>query len=184
MAIANLLFGRVNFSAKLPMSFPRSEGQIPVYYNSYRTGRPWESSYGTWYQDMPRAPLFPFGYGLSYTTFDISKPEISSETLRSGESISVSVNVVNTGDREGETVIQLYICDDFASLVRPVKELKAYEKISLKPKESKRVSFTVNEEMLKFWTENRRFEAEEGSFSVWVSDSSNVEGDTKFNFVK
>ena len=183
-AIANLLFGKVNFSGKLPMSFPRSEGQIPVYYNSYRTGRPWESMYGTWYQDMPRAPLFPFGYGLSYTSFSISKPEISSTTLRTGESITVSVDIVNTGEKDGEDVLQLYIGDDFASLVRPIKELKAYSKVFLRSNESKKVSFTITEEMLKFWTENSRFEAEEGTFTLWISDSSNVREEVKFTFSK
>ena len=183
-AIANLIFGEVNFSGKLPMSFPRSEGQIPVYYNCYRTGRPWESNYGNWYQDMPRSPLFPFGYGLTYTSFSISKPEISSNVLNAGESITVSVEVTNTGLREGEDVIQLYICDDYASLVRPIKELKGYEKVSLKPGECKKVSFTLTEETLKFWSANGRFEAEEGSFTVWVSDSSDLKEETKFTFVK
>ena len=183
-AIANLLFGEVNFSGKLPMTFPRSEGQIPVYYNSYRTGRPWESSYGTWYQDMPRAPLFPFGYGLSYTSFSVSKPEISSTVLNAGESITVSVDVINMGEREGEDVIQLYICDDYASLVRPIKELKGYEKISLKPGECKKVSFTITEETLKFWSANGKFEAEEGSFTVWVSDSSDLNEGIMFNLVR
>ena len=179
-AIANLLFGNANFSGKLPMTFPRSEGQIPIYYNSYRTGRPWEAPYGSWYQDMPNAPLYPFGYGLSYTAFDISTPEISAKEMRYGESIEVSVEVRNTGDREGETTMQMYICDDYASLVRPVKELKGYQKVSLKSNESKKVVFTITEEMLKFWTAKGKFEAEEGSFTVWISDSSNVKDGAKF----
>ena len=179
-AIANLLFGEVNFSGKLPMTFPRSEGQIPIYYNSYRTGRPFESPYGSWYQDMPNAPLYPFGYGLSYTSFEISSPEISAGTMKTGETLTVSVDVKNMGNREGETVIQLYICDDYASLVRPVKELKAYQKISLKPNECRKVSFIITEEMLKFWTANGKIEAENGSFTVWISNSSLVSDDVKF----
>ncbi len=182
-ALANLLFGNVNFSGKLSMTFPRSEGQIPIYYNSYRTGRPFEAPYGSWYQDMPNAPLYPFGYGLSYTSFAISKPEISADTMKIGESLTVSVDVRNTGDRSGETVVQLYICDDYASLVRPVKELKAYQKIGLKPNESKKVSFEITEEMLKFWTANGKFEAEIGSFTVWISDSSNVKDGVKFSLI-
>ncbi len=94
------------------------------------------------------------------------------------------VELINTGEREGEAVIQLYICDDYASLVRPIKELKGYEKISLKPGECKKVSFTLTEEMLKFWSANGRFEAEEGSFTVWVSDSSDINEEIKFNFVR
>lgn len=183
-AIANLLFGEVNFSGKLPMTFPRSEGQIPIYYNSYRTGRPFEAPYGSWYQDMPNAPLYPFGYGLSYTSFSISKPEISADIMKEGETLTVSVDVRNTGNREGETVIQLYICDDYASLVRPVKELKGYKKISLKPNEGKTVSFEITEEMLKFWTANGKFEAENGLFTVWVSDSSKVKDGIKFTLKK
>lgn len=179
-AIANLLFGEVNFSGKLPMTFPRSEGQIPIYYNSYRTGRPWESAYGSWYQDMPNAPLYPFGYGLSYTTFDISKPEMSTAMLKTGETLTVFVDVQNTGHREGETVIQLYICDDYASLVRPVKELKGYQKISLKPSEVKKVSFTITEQALRFWTANGKFSSESGVFTAWVSDSSDVKDGVKF----
>lgn len=173
-AIANLLFGKVNFGAKLPMTFPRSEGQIPVYYNSYRTGRPWETPYGSWYQDMPNAPLYPFGFGLSYTEFEISKPVLDSTEMKKGETAKVSVEVKNAGRVGGETVLQLYIRDEYASLVRPVKELKGFRKIFLKPNETKNVSFTITEDTLKFWSANGKFEVEEGSFIVWVSDSSNL----------
>lgn len=183
-AIANLLFGEVNFSGKLPMTFPRSEGQIPIYYNSYRTGRPFEAPYGSWYQDMPNAPLYPFGYGLSYTSFIISNPEISSETMKMGECLTVFVDVKNTGDRAGETVVQLYICDDYASLVRPIKELKGYQKIYLQSNEQKRVSFEITEEMLRFWTANGNLEVEEGSFTVWVCDNSNVNNGIRFVYTK
>lgn len=179
-AIANLLFGEVNFSGKLPMTFPRSEGQIPVYYNSYRTGRPWESPYGSWYQDMPNAPLYPFGYGLSYTEFEISKPQISANEMRSNETLTVTSTVKNIGSMAGEIVVQLYIRDDFASLVRPIKELKAYKKIMLQPNESKTVSFEISESTLKFWSENNKFEAETGSFTVWISDNSNLKDGIKF----
>ena len=171
-AIANLLFGEVNFCGKLPMTFPRSEGQIPIYYNSYRTGRPWEAPYGSWYQDMPNAPLYPFGYGLSYTTFSLSGPTLSSTQMRSGETIEVSATVKNTGKRAGETTVQLYICDEYASLARPIKELKGFRKVFLEPQESKTVVFEVTEDTLRFWSEKGRFEAENGAFTLWVAESS------------
>ena len=179
-AIANLLFGEVNFSGKLPMTFPRSEGQIPIYYNSYRTGRPYCREYGSWYLDMPNTPLFPFGYGLSYTEFKLSQPQISKTAMEREEVLEIYVDVENTGKREGETVLQLYICDEHASLVRPVKELKGYQKIKLSSSEKKRISFTLTEDLLKFWSANDRFEAERGWFTVWISDSSNVGKGVRF----
>lgn len=186
-AIAELLFGDKNFSAKLPMTFPRSEGQLPISYNTFRTGRPlldkdWSKGYLSCYFDMPNTPLFPFGYGLSYTDFEISSPILNKTEMKSGETIEASVIVKNIGAREGEIVVQLYICDDFASLVRPTKELKGFKKISLKPNEEKDVSFTITEEMLKFWSANDVFEAESGSFSVWISDISTSKECVKFKF--
>ena len=181
-AIANLLFGEVNFSGKLPMTFPRAEGQIPIYYNNYRTGRPYEGPYGSWYIDCPNAPLFAFGYGLSYTSFEISAPKFSALSMSSGESIEVSVEVKNVGTVRGENVIQLYICDEVASLVRPVKELKGYKKVELNPGESKVVTFEITEESLKFWSANGKFEAEDGTFNIWVSDSSNLNEATRITY--
>lgn len=182
-AIANLIFGEVNFSGKLPMSFPRSEGQLPISYNIYRTGRPWQGPYSSWYQDMPTTPLYPFGYGLSYTDFEISMPTLDRTEMHSGETLEVRVTVKNIGARAGETVVQLYVCDDYASLVRPVKEMKAYKKIALAAKESKVVSFTITEETLQFWSKNNKFESEKGSFTVWVSDSSDVKDGVKFRLL-
>jgi beta-glucosidase len=186
-AIARLLFGDASFSAKLPMTFPRSEGQLPYSYNSYRTGRPltdnnWQKGFVSCYFDMPNAPLFPFGYGLSYTNFEISTPTLSKNEMNSGEEIEVSVNVKNVGKRDAETVLQLYICDEYASLVRPTKELKGFKKIFLKQGAECKVSFTITEEMLKFWSANGIFEAENGSFKVWISDSSEVSDGVKFVF--
>lgn len=182
-AIARLLFGAVNFGGKLTMTFPRSEGQIPIYYNSYRTGRGHEGPYGTWYQDMSKTPLFAFGYGLSYTKFLVSEPQINALEMSNGQEIIVSVDVQNVGGMEGEEVLQLYICDEHASLARPKKELKAYKKILLKSGEKRKVSFTITKDMLKFWTMNRKFECESGWFSVWLSNSSNVKESVRF-FVK
>ena len=188
-AIANLLFGRVNFSAKLPMTFPKSEGQIPIYYNSYNTGRPKgddssDAGYCSRYQDMGNLPLFPFGYGLSYTDFEISAPKLSASAMRKKDKIKVSVTVKNTGAVDGETVVQLYIRDDFASLVRPVKELKGYKKVFVKAGAEKEVTFKINEEMLRFWTAKNKFESEKGTFTVWVSDCSNSGEGVKFELVK
>ena len=184
-AVAELLFGDQNFSGKLPMTFPRSEGQLPVYYNTYRTGRPllnddWARGFVSCYFDMPNTPLFPFGYGLSYTDFEISAPAVSKRELKRGETLEVSVNVKNIGQRTGETVLQLYICDEYASLVRPVKELKGFRKIELKPQEECTVSFEIREDMLKFWSANGKFEVENGSFKVWISESSVTGESVKF----
>ena len=167
-AIANLLFGEVNFSGKLPMTFPRSEGQIPIYYNSYRSARPWEAPYGSWYQDMSKTPLFSFGYGLSYTTFEFGNLRVDKTEMTENETITVSVEVSNTGDYDGETVVQLYLRDDYASLVRPVKELKDYKKILLKKSEKQIVSFEIDKEKLMFWSANAKFEAEKGTFTAWI----------------
>ena len=184
-AAANLIFGNVNFSGRLPMTFPKSEGQIPVYYNKYHTGRPnWSDDpncgYCNRYIDMTNSPLFPFGYGLSYTKYEISKPVLSKETLRSGETLEVSVTVKNVGERDGEIPVQMYIFDEFASLVRPIKEMKGFEKVFLKAQEEKKVTFEITEETLRFWSANNKFEAEKGWFTVWVAQSSEVGEGVRF----
>ena len=185
--MASLLFGEVNFSGKLPMTFPRSEGQIPIYYNCLRTGRPkpeeFFAGYCSWYLDMPNAPLFPFGYGLSYIEFALSSVRADKTEMKMGESITVSVVVENTGKRMGDIVIQLYICDEFASLVRPAKELKGFQKLTLQPGEKRQAAFEITEEMLKFWTAYNRFEAESGSFIAWISDSSRVKDGVRFRLL-
>jgi len=188
-AIARLLFGKVNFSAKLPMTFPKTEGQIPIYYNSYRTGRPKlddesDAGYCSRYQDVGNLPLFPFGYGLSYTNFEISKPQLSSNVMGKKGKINVEVKVKNVGKMIGAVVLQLYICDNYASLVRPVKELKAYQKVTIPAGKQEIVKFTITEDMLKFYTANGKFEAEEGDFTLWVSDSSATGEPVKFEYLK
>lgn len=187
-AAASLLFGDANFSGKLPMTFPKTEGQIPVYYNMCRTGRPnWSddpnAGYSNRYMDCTNSPLFPFGYGLSYTNFEISKPVLSANTLKRGETLEVCANVKNIGNREGEIAVQMYICDEFASLVRPIKELKGVQKISLQAGEEKEVRFLITEDTLKFWSARNKFEAEKGWFTVWVSDSSNVKDGVRFQMM-
>ena len=188
-AIANLLFGKVNFSAKLPMTFPKTEGQIPIYYNSFRTGRPkWEddsdAGYCSRYQDVGNLPLFPFGYGLSYSNFEISKPTLSASLMTKKDKLTAEVTVKNTSEVDGEIVLQMYIADDYASLTRPVKELKGYQKVALKAGEEKVVKFKITEEMLRFWSANNKFESEDGSFTLWISDCSNSGESVKFEYTK
>jgi beta-glucosidase len=178
--LARLLFGEVNFSGKLTMTFPRSEGQIPIYYNNYRTGRPPFQSYSSWYQDMSTTPLFEFGYGLSYTDFSVGEPTIDKEQMARGKTVQVCAEVENTGKRAGEIVVQLYICDEHASLTRPMKELKGYQKISLEAGEKRTVCFEINEKMLEFWSENNKFEAEDGWFKAWIALSSKVQTPVRF----
>ncbi|MHA7864426.1 beta-glucosidase BglX [Flagellimonas marinaquae] len=170
-AIADVVFGEYNPSGKLPMTFPRSVGQVPIYYNHYSTGRPDLEPNVFWshYSDEKNEPLFPFGYGLSYTTFDYSDLEIDTSD---GENIKVSVTVTNTGKRYGEEVVQLYIHDKVASVTRPVKELKGFEKISLTPNNSKKVIFTLTNKELGFYNNDYEFVVEPGEFDVMVGTNS------------
>jgi beta-glucosidase len=170
-AIADVVFGEYNPGGKLPMTFPRSVGQVPIYYNHYSTGRPDLEPNVFWshYSDEKNEPLFPFGYGLSYTTFDYSDLEIDTSD---GENIKVSVTVTNTGKRYGEEVVQLYIHDKVASVTRPVKELKGFEKISLTPNNSKKVIFTLTNKELGFYNNDYEFVVEPGEFDVMVGTNS------------
>ncbi|QNL22160.1 beta-glucosidase BglX [Hyphobacterium sp. CCMP332] len=175
-AIADVLFGDVNPSGKLTMSFPRNVGQVPVYYNHKNTGRPlegeWFEKFKSSYIDIPNEPLYPFGYGLSYTTFDYSNLRLSSESIKMGEELNVSVDVKNTGKRNGEEVVQLYIRDLFGSITRPVKELKGFKKIKLDAGQTKTVEFTLNNENLSFYNSDLEFVAESGEFKVFVGGNS------------
>lgn len=178
-AIADVLFGAYNPSGKLPMSFPRSVGQIPIYYNHLPTGRPYNADkpdkYTSHYYDEANGPLYPFGFGLSYTTFSVSTPALSSPTLGRDGSLDVSVTVTNTGDRDGATVAQMYVHDIAASLSRPVKELKGFRQVFLKAGESKTVTFKLDAAALKFYDQQMRFAAEPGEFEVMVGlDSARV----------
>lgn len=175
-AIVDALIGKVNPSGKLPMSFPYCVGQIPVYYNHLATGRPNDPQkkerYLSKYLDIPNEPLYPFGYGLSYTGFTISDVILSSDKLTKDGEITASIWIQNTGEREGSDVLQLYIRDVTASVARPVKELKGIEKVSLKPGEKKEISFRITEEMLRFVRADGSYGSEPGKFRVWISDSS------------
>lgn len=154
-AIADILVGDYNPSGKLSITFPRNQGQIPIYYNHFNTGRPFtegmQNKFLSMYLDGPNAPLYPFGYGLSYTTFQISDLTLVAETLTENSEILVSVNVQNVGERTGSEVIQLYIRDVAASIARPVKELKGFEKVTLEPGSSRTVEFVITEPMLQFY---------------------------------
>jgi beta-glucosidase len=178
-AIADVLFGDENPSGKLPISFPRSLGQIPTYYNHLRIGRPFTPgkppNYTSQYFEEESGPLYPFGYGLSYTTFSLSDVALSGQTLPRNGQITASVTVKNTGTRAGETVVQLYIQDVTASVVRPVKELKDFRKVMLKPGESRVVSFPIGEDKLRFYNGKLEYVAEPGDFNVQIGlDSASV----------
>ena len=178
-AIADVLFGDYNPSGKLPMSFPRSVGQIPTYYSHLNTGRPYNpekpNKYTSRYFDEANGPLYPFGYGLSYTTFSVSDVTMSSATMPRDGSVTASVQVTNTGNREGATVIQLYLQDVTASMSRPVKMLRGFKKVNLKPGETQTVSFPIDVDALKFWNQQMKYVAEPGKFNVFIGvDSARV----------
>ncbi|MBP3861649.1 MAG: beta-glucosidase BglX [Pseudomonas sp.] len=179
-AIADVLFGDYNPSGKLPITFPRSVGQIPTYYSHLSIGRPFTpgkpGNYTSQYFDEGNSPLYPFGYGLSYTDFSLSDVRLSAKTLKPGATLTASVTVTNTGKRAGETVVQLYIQDVTASMSRAVKELKNFEKVMLNPGEQKVVQFTLSENDLKFYNAQLQHVAEPGEFNVQIGlDSQNVQ---------
>ncbi|MFB9056181.1 beta-glucosidase BglX [Mariniflexile ostreae] len=174
-AIADVLFGDYNPSGKLPVSFPRAVGQEPLYYNQKNTGRPSAGNGHVTYShhtDTPKDALYPFGYGLSYTSFNYADLQLDKKTMSSHETLIVSINVTNIGKYSGKEVVQLYIRDLVGSRTRPVLELKGFEMISLDPGETKKVSFTINVELLKFYTANKKWEAEPGEFHVFVGGDS------------
>ena len=173
-AIADILFGDVNPGAKLPVTFPRTLGQVPIYYNHMNTGRPPEAEnrYTSKYLDVPWTPLFPFGYGLSYTKFRISNPQLSAPRIETNGKITVSVEVENVGRRVGDEVVQLYIRDPVATMTRPVKELKGFQRVTLQPGEKRRVDFVLGSEQLGFWNREMRYVVEPGEFRVMVGPNS------------
>ena len=174
-AICDVVFGDVAPSGKLTVTMPRNVGQIPIYYNHLNTGRPnpkWFSKYTSNYLDVPNDPLFPFGYGLSYTTFEYSPLTLSSDAMTASGNITATVTVTNTGNCEGTEVVQLYIRDMVGSIARPVQELKGFERISLKPGESRNVTFTINADLLKFYNKDLDYVCEPGDFEVMVGANS------------
>ncbi|OAB36031.1 glycoside hydrolase family 3 N-terminal domain-containing protein [Paenibacillus glacialis] len=188
-AIADLLYGRQNPSARLTMSFPYSVGQVPVYYNHFNTGRPQgapdaQVRYVSQYLDIPNEPLLPFGYGLSYTTFEYSEATISSTTMTLEQPLTIKVRVTNTGECTGEELVQLYIRDLVGEVVRPVKELKSFRKIILEPKESQEVTFTLTEEQLRYHHSNLEFKSDFGDFHAYIGSNSRDVTELKFTLTK
>ena len=175
-AIANVLFGDYNPSGKLPITFPREVGQIPIYYNHFSTGRPAKdentTNYVSAYIDLKNSPKFPFGYGLSYTKFDYSGLKLSSTKIKSNETIKVSFQLSNVGKVAGEEVVQLYLKDKFGSVVRPVLELRDFQKVKLNAGETKTIEFTIDKEKLSFYNDKLEWTAEPGDFEVMIGASS------------
>ncbi|OQP35920.1 beta-glucosidase BglX [Pantoea latae] len=171
-AIADVLFGDYNPSGKLPITFPRSVGQIPLYYNHLPTGRPYNyakpNKYTSHYYDTVNGPLYPFGYGLSYTRFSVSPVKMSAKTMPRNGTVEASVTVTNTGDRDGATVVQMYLNDPVASVSRPVRDLRGFKRIMLKAGESQTVSFKIDVDALKFWNQQMQQVAEPGTFNVMI----------------
>jgi beta-glucosidase len=176
-AIADVLFGTVNPSGKLSATWPQNVGQIPLFYNHKNTGRPLAP--GTWFQkfqsnylDIPNEPLFPFGYGLSYTTFTYGDLKISKEQLSGEDTLTVSVDLTNAGPYDGAEVVQLYIRDLVGSVTRPVKELKGFRKVFLKAGETQTIAFIITPEDLKFYNYDLEYDWEPGDFDIMVGSNS------------
>ena len=187
-AMADVLFGDYNPSGKLPMSFPRTEGQIPIYYNYYNTGRPATSDsdrfYRSAYIDLSIHPKYPFGYGLGYSKFEYSEVRMSKKQFKPGEKMEAIVTVRNTGEYDGEEVVQLYIRDITGSVVRPVKELKGFQKILLKKGEAKEIRFTIGADDLRFYNDKLQYIYEPGEFKLFIGGSSADVKEINFQLTK
>jgi beta-glucosidase len=187
-AIADALLGKVNPSGKLSMSFPQNVGQIPLYYNHKNTGRPltgkWFSKFQSNYIDVSNEPLYPFGFGLSYTSFEYGAMQLSSKQLKGNQKLRVTIPVKNTGKYAGKEVVQLYIKDEVGTITRPVKELKGFEKIELAPGETKEVVFEITTELLKFYNSELKFDWESGDFQIMIGPNSRDVQAVKVNWVK
>ncbi len=183
-AVASVLYGDYNPAGKLTMSFPRNVGQIPIYYSVRNTGRPNGGDvfgkYRSNYLDVENSPLLPFGYGLSYTTFSYGKPVLSAPSLTATKAITASVTITNSGNYDGEEVVQLYIKDDVASITRPLKELKGFQKVFLKKGETKTVTFTIDENLLRFYNADLKHASEKGSFQLYIGSNAAVENGVSF----
>jgi beta-glucosidase len=175
-AVADVLFGKVDPGGKLPMTFPVNVGQIPISYNELPTGRPYDpnNKYTSRYLDAPNAPLYPFGYGLSYTTFSLSSPHLSSTSVSANGPLTVSTNITNTGSVAGDDVVQLYLHESYTSILQPVEKLEGFQRVTLAPGQSKTVTFTLGRQNLGFYNDQGQFVVEPGPFDLWVSDSSDV----------
>lgn len=185
-AIAHVLYGDYNPSGKLPMTFPRNVGQVPIYYNYKNTGRPTmnepEIVFWSHYTDEKNTPLYPFGFGLSYSKFDYSNLKLDKNTFSKNGSIKISVSLKNVSKVPGKEVVQLYIRDLIGSLTRPVKELKGFQLVELNPNETKTIEFSIDEKTIEYYTANGKWEAEPGDFKVFIGGNSvdNLQADFKF----
>jgi len=185
-AVASVLFGDYNPSGKLTTTFPVNVGQIPLYYNHLNTGRPMdpENKFTSKYLDSPNDPVYPFGYGLSYTTFDYSDIRLSKTQLKGDETLMASVTLTNTGKVAGEEVVQLYIQDPVASISRPVKELKNFKKVQLQPGEKKEVSIEVTTNDLMFYNSELKYIWEPGDFIIYIGSNSRDVKSAKVTWLK
>jgi len=188
-AIADVLFGDVNPSGKLSTTWPQNVGQVPLYYNHKNTGRPlaegaWFQKFRSNYLDVSNDPVYPFGYGLSYTHFTYGDLILSSKALRGPQKLTASVTITNDGQREGKEVVQLYIRDLVGSITRPVKELKGFQKIALKAGGTKTVTFTISTEDLKFYNSDLKYDWEPGEFDIMVGGNSRDTKSVRVNWVK
>jgi beta-glucosidase len=177
-AAADVLFGKVNPGGKLPVSFPRSVGQVPVYYNHEPTGRPCDATqkYDSRYRDLGSCqPLYPFGYGLSYTTFAVSNLRLSAATVGPRGRVTASVDVANTGTRAGDEVVQLYLHDPVASLSQPVRRLRGFQRVTLQPGERRTLTFPLDRRDFGFYDNQGRFLVEPGRIDVYAGDSSTAD---------
>ena len=177
-AVADVVFGKVNPGGKLPASFPYRVGQVPIYYNHEPTGRPCNKSakYNSQHRDIPSCdPLFRFGFGLSYTTFDVSNLRLSSSSVGRNGRVSASVDVANTGGREGDEVVQLYINDPVASISQPVRRLRGFERVTLAAGEQRTVTFKLDRSDFGFYDNRGRFVVEPGRIDVYAGNSSAAE---------
>ena len=182
-AVADVLFGKVNPGGKLPVSFPRRLGQVPIYYNHEPTGRPCnpDQKYNSRHRDIPScSPLFVFGHGLSYTTFEVSNLRLSSSTVSKNRSLQASVTVTNTGSRKGDEVVQLYLHDPVASLTQPVRRLRGFERVTLEPGQKKTVAFNLDASDFGFYDNRGRYVVEPGRIDVYAGDSSDAEATASF----
>ncbi len=181
-AVADILFGKVNPSGKLPMSFPRNVGQIPISYNELPTGRPADpnNKYTSKYLDVPNTPQYAFGYGLSYSTFNVGTPHLSSSSVSPNGQLRVTVPISNAGGPDGTDVVQLYLHQDFTSILQPVRKLEGFQRVSLAAGKSTTVTFTLNRQNFGFYNDEGQFVIEPGQFHLWVGDSSVGGNETTF----
>ena len=177
-AIAEVLYGDYNPSGKLPMTFPKSVGQIPIYYNYKNTGN--DIVFWSHYSDVSNEPLYPFGHGLSYANFEYSNLKLNATSIDKDAKLLVSFTLKNTGKYEGKEVVQLYLRDLVGSVTRPVKELKDFKMINLKPNESQEVTFEISKENLQYYTANNKWEVEPGDFKVFIGGSSKTTLEANF----